>query len=91
MKAIMRTCVLTMMLTMTFSMAEGQVFLADHEEEGISPRRTTDPVGYIPIVPQDIDDDWIPNNEEYVPIGSGLLALTGLAGAYLLAKRKKKC
>ena len=26
---------------------------------------------------------------EFTPTGSGLLALTGLAGAYLIAKRKK--
>lgn len=75
--------IMFLVLFFAFSIAaKAQVFILDEEFEG------EERLGYQEfelITPyQGTDDD------EFAPIGDGLLALTGLAGAYLIAKRKKK-
>ena len=62
---------------------QAQIYLMDDE---INTQRADYPEGgfIIPDVP-DHDTTW-----DYTPIGSGLWLLGGLAGAYLLGKRRKK-
>ena len=62
--------------------AKAQVFLIGEES---SPRSgTLDPSGMI------VPELGSTNDQGYTPLGSGALLLAGLAGAYMLAKKKKK-
>ena len=77
------------LMAMTFAMAtvsNGQVF---ETEDGASHRYGTevyDPDAVIPLNGQYIDQ----TNEVYTPIGSGVLLLTMLAGAYCLNNKKRE-
>ena len=61
--------------------ATPQVFLLGEET---SPRSgTLDPSGM--VIPE-----LGSTNDQYLPLGSGAVLLAGLAGAYLIVKKKKK-
>lgn len=62
--------------------AQGGIFIMDDEEENF---RDPAPGGFIFIDDPEHDTTW-----DYSPIGSGVWLLGGLAGAYLLGKRRKK-
>ena len=71
---------------MTLQNANAQVFL---DEEGGSKREgynTPDLPGYPQL---GVDIDQYKEIEEYTPLGSGVLALGLLGGAYLLGKKRK--
>lgn len=61
---------------------QAQVFIQDDEFEGQLRSGYEEFELITPFQAGDMD--------EFSPINDGLLALTGLSGAYLLAKRKKK-
>ena len=61
--------------------ATAQIFFL--EDETIDRSGTLDPSGM--IVP-----DLGSTNDQYLPLGSGAVLLAGLAGAYLIGKKKKK-
>lgn len=60
-----------------------QVFLSD-EDYNENRANVTDGA-LIPVLPQDLEVDWIPS-----PIGEGWLLLASFGGAYLLGKRRKE-
>ena len=62
---------------------KAQIFIADNEFEGMLRQETDEFVLFAPV--EGIDYDQF-----YSPIGSGWLLLSGMAGAYLLSKRKKQ-
>ena len=65
--------------------ADAQVFIVT-EEEFLNYGRISGYSGSaVPTPPQGDQIDWI-----YAPLGSGWLLLGGMAGAYLMAKRRKK-
>ena len=74
---------LTTLLLSVGSM-KAQVFIADDEFEGVLRQGESEFVLFVPVQGQDDDQSM------YTPIGSGWLLLSGMAGAYLLTKRKKK-
>ena len=57
------------------------------EDEGFHPRQTSQTNELGVMVPmQNVDlDQW-----KIAPLGSGIMLLAGLGGAYLLAKRRKE-
>ena len=60
-----------------------QVFIME-DDEIMSPRDPDGTINFNVIVPaQDVP------NDQYVPLGEGILLLSGLAGAYLLGKRRR--
>ena len=59
-----------------------QILIMDDEFEGTLRQETDEFVFVTPMDGSDID--------QYLPLGDGLLALTGLGVAYLLGKRRKK-
>lgn len=62
---------------------KAQVFIADDEFEGMLRQETDEFVLFVPVQGQDAD-------QSYSPIGCGWLLLSGMAGAYLLSKRRKQ-
>ena len=77
-KAIMIAAAL-MMFAFT---AKAQVFIIDDDE--FVNNRATSSMGVPNPQTYDSGEDW------YVPAGEGIFVLAGLAGAYLLGKRKKE-
>ena len=73
---------LTALMLMAGTM-NAQVFIADDEFEGTMRLEEDEFVLFAPVQGNDGD-------QSYAPVGSGLLLLTGMAGAYLLTKRKKQ-
>ena len=82
MKKLIMTIAIATMLAVP---AMAQVFLDD--EELNTHRNDRGGEGFAVMVPQTgVDyDQW-----KYVPVGEGLLVLAGLAGAYLIGKRRKE-
>ena len=66
--------------TMLAAPAMAQVFLDD---ESVNKRAPGDP-GSVIVPSQDGP------NDQYLPVGEGLFVLAGLAGAYLVGKRRKE-
>ena len=63
--------------------AMAQVFIMDEDEYNNG--RVSDPAAFGVMVPeQDVTYD------QYLPLGEGIVVLAGLAGAYLLGKRRKE-
>lgn len=62
--------------------AMSQVFISDDEMNENRNARAVEPGAIVPM--QDVELD------QFLPLGEGMLLLTGLAGAYLLGKQKKK-
>ena len=73
---------LTTLLLMAGTM-NAQIFIADDEFEGTMRLEEEEFVLFVPTQGHDGD-------QFYASVGSGLLLLTGMAGAYLLTKRKKQ-
>ena len=80
----MKKRIVTIILAMFMAVvpAVAQVFIME-DDESLNPR---DPSGEITfnvmVNSQDV------NNDQYEPLGNGILLLSGLAGAYLLRKRR---
>ena len=70
--------------TMMAAPAMAQIFLAD---EDLNNRSGSSEVPGAIIPEQDVTYDQF---QPYVPVGEGILLLAGLAGAYLVGKRKKE-
>ena len=68
-----------MLLTAGSCMA--QIFITDEDQDG---RKTVSQDEFTVMVPT-LDKP----NDQYLPVGSGLLIMTGLGAAYLLGKRRK--
>ena len=77
-----RIIAITAALMMFAAPAMAQIFMTD---EDLNNRQGADPEMYINL-PGTYDSglDW------YAPVGEGLVVLAGLAGAYLLGKRRKE-
>jgi hypothetical protein len=72
-------------LMMATAPAMAQVFIM--EEDDYNGKRQNTPSGQLSVdLPgiYDSGEDW------YTPVGEGLLVLAGLAGAYLVGKRRKE-
>ena len=70
-------------LLMAAGTTNAQVFVLENDEE----------ISRMTPVPSDepfIPDMGETNDQGYAPVGGGALILTGLAGAYLLGKKKQK-
>ena len=76
--------VLLTALLLSVGSMKAQIFIADDEFEGVLRQGESEFVLFVPVQGQDADQSM------YTPIGSGLLLLSGMAGAYLLTKRKKQ-
>ena len=79
--------VIALMLCLTTLSVSAQVFIAK-DDDIWNYRDDIEEIGYIPVLPQNLSDDWFPG--EFTPVGEGMLILTLFGGAYLLTKRKKK-
>ena len=77
-----RIVVLLTALMLMASTMNAQIFIADDEFEGTMRLEEDEFVLFVPVQGHEGD-------QFYAPVGSGLL-LTGMAGAYLLTKRKKQ-
>jgi len=77
----------TVLVTMVVAPLTAQVFL-QRQKSDISPRTTKTGAGHewiiVPVQGIDIDQ------YAATPLGSGVVVLAGLAGAYAMAKRRKK-
>ena len=74
---------ITTVLTLATAPAMAQVFLDDDD---LNNREGVNDLGAI-IPEQDVNYDQF---QPYVPVGEGFLLLAGLAGAYLVGKRRKE-
>ena len=81
MKKLIMTIAIATVMASTPAMA--QIFLDDDDVNNRANGSTT--MGAI-IAEQDVDIDQF---EPYVPVGEGIFLLAGLAGAYLVGKRRK--
>lgn len=80
MKKRIVTIILALFMGVVPTMA--QVFIME-DDESMSPRDPESAITFNVIVAsQDVA------NDQFVPLGEGILLLSGLAGAYLLRKRK---
>ena len=80
MKMRIVTIILALFMAAVPTMA--QVFIMENDES-MSPRDPESAITFNVIVAsQDVA------NDQFVPLGEGILLLSGLAGAYLLRKRK---
>jgi len=75
--------VLLTALLLSVGSLKAQIFIADDEFEGMLRQGESEFVLFVPVQGQDAD-------QSYSPIGSGWLLLSGMAGAYLLTKRRKQ-
>ena len=83
-----KTTLMTAALIFTMSVANAQVFLDENYDENTSPRSGTK---------GDANGDWLvvptqgstSDQYDFAPVGSGVLFLAGMAGAYAFAKRRK--
>ena len=69
--------------TMFVAPAMAQVFLEDEDMNGNRANGSSQLVINNPAI-YDSGDDW------YAPVGEGIFVLAGLAGAYLIGKRRKE-
>ena len=79
MKKIFATLLLILSINVT---SKAQIFILDDELEG--PRIQNEAFYIDNPLDHGSGEDW------YVPVGSGTLLLAGLAGAYLVDKKRKK-
>ena len=75
---------ITTILTLASAPAMAQIFLDD---EDLNNRAGSSEVPGAIIPEQDVTYDQF---QPYVPVGEGILLLAGLAGAYLVGKRRKE-
>ena len=83
MKKIMT--VMAAMLLLAGSL-KAQIFIFDDDESSLRDVSSAEEVSLIIPIEGSTDDQY----GEYVPVGSGALLLAGLAGAYLIGKKKEK-
>ena len=76
---------ITTVLMLASAPAMAQVFLDDEDFNNRANGSSDVPGAIIPE--QDVTYDQF---QPYVPVGEGILLLAGLAGAYLVGKRKKE-
>ena len=81
MKRLIMTIAIGMMMVTTS--AKAQVFI-DDDDVNANRNGSSSPALGVFVPEQDVDYD------QYTPVGGGLLLLTGMAGAYLMGKRKKE-
>ena len=60
-----------------------QVFIME-DDESMNPRDPNGSITFNVMVPTEDT-----NTDQYIPLGEGVLLLSGLAGAYLLHRRKR--
>jgi len=77
-----RIIAITTVLMLAAVPAMAQVFLDD---ESVNSDRLGSNGATYPYVPEQNV-----TNDQYAPVGEGMLLLAGLAGAYLIGKRKKE-
>ena len=82
-KMMKKIMILLTVVFLSVGPLKAQVFIADDEFEGMMRLEQDEFVLFVPVQGHDGD-------QFYAPVGSGLLLLTGMAGAYLLTKRKKQ-
>lgn len=70
-------------LLMAVGTINAQIFMINNDEINL---REGEESSELPFIP----DLEVTNDQGYTPLGSGALLLAGLAGAYLLAKKKQK-
>ena len=73
-------------LLFTMSFANAQIFITGEDIEETSPRATSSSNEILNVPTQGVNYDQ--NN--YAPLGSGLIILAGLSGLYVAAKRRRK-
>ena len=79
-----RILTIAAVLFLAVAPAMSQVFIMDDDEWNKRNNRDPEQIGVM-VPMQDVDmDQW-----KITPIGEGVLVLAGLAGAYLLGKRRK--
>ena len=78
-----RIIAIATVLMMAAAPAMAQIFIDDDDLNNRA--GTDDPSMYI-------DNPWFysDGNDWFVPVGEGIIMLAGLAGAYLIGKRKKE-
>lgn len=79
-----RILTIVALLFMAVVPAMSQVFMTD-EESWENQRQAQGAPAISVLVPKQ-DVEW----DQFVPVGEGMVLLVGLAGAYLLGKRKKE-
>lgn len=79
-----RILLVALVAVMSIGTSRSQIILLD-EDEG-SFRSTSDLYELENVLIPDLGS----TNDQYTPIGSGLLLLAGMGGAYLLTKKTKK-
>ena len=72
-------------LMMATAPAMAQVFIM--EEDDYNGKRQNTPSGQLSV---DLPGIYNSGEDWYTPVGEGLLVLAGLAGAYLVGKRRKE-
>lgn len=89
MKVLRKTIGLAILLAAMSLPAKAQIFTMENDQNGRDGTLTVDPNGDLSnvIVHNSTDDA---TNYDYVPMGSGLLLLTALGGAYALKKKTGK-
>ena len=73
---IILTAVFILLCTLTCTMGYAQIYLGDDDHDNARVQGD---------LPNEHDTTW-----DYTPIGDGLWLLGGLAGAYLIGKRKRR-
>lgn len=78
-----RIITIVMSLFMAVMPAMAQVFIME-DDESLNPRNPDGNITFNVIVnSQDV------NNDQYLPLGEGVLLLSGLAGLYLMKRRHR--
>jgi hypothetical protein len=84
MKKMKKKCIVSLAaLLLMIGPLKAQVFIADDEFEGMLRKSDPEYALFVPYQGSDAD-------QFFTPVGSGVLLLAGLGGAYLLTKRKKR-
>ncbi len=81
----MKKRIVTILLAMFMAAAPAvaQVFIMD-DDESLNPRNGESGITFnVMVNSQDV------NHDQYLPLGEGILLLSGMAGAYLLSRRKQ--
>ena len=83
-KVIKIAIIVTALMMGAATIGYAQVFIMEHEE---NLREETEDVLAWPVNPQ---NGYGTTTDDFVPTGTGLLALTALGAGYFLVKRKKE-
>ena len=81
MKKRVITIIMAMLMAAVPTMA--QVFIME-DDESMNPRDPNGSITFNVMVPTEDT-----NTDQYIPLGEGVLLLSGLAGAYLLRRQKR--